>query len=135
MVDFMDSLVPILAIIMSLGIPIVIIVAITEIATNRKNREKEVKQLIIENNIDMERAKLLLEEKKDSAQSPYATLRCGCALVGIGIGCLINHFWLKMPNPEFWIVIASFMGLGFLVAFTIEYHLEKKKSHQQAEEE
>ena len=60
----MCELIPLIAIIMSLAIPMVVIIAATQTSINKKNREADIKRLIVENNIDIERAKLLIEEVK-----------------------------------------------------------------------
>ena len=60
----MGEIIPLIAIIMSLAIPMVVIIAATQTSINKKNREAEIKRLIVENNIDIERAKLLIEEVK-----------------------------------------------------------------------
>lgn len=57
-----------LAVFMSLVIPITAIIAGCIISVGNKKREKEIRQLIIENDLDIERAKLLIEkpQKKDN---------------------------------------------------------------------
>ena len=49
----MCEIIPLIAIIMSLAIPIVVIIAATQTSINKKNREAEIKRLIVENNIDI----------------------------------------------------------------------------------
>lgn len=57
-----------LAVFMSLVIPITAIITGCIISVGNKKREKEIRQLIIENDLDIERAKLLIEkpQKKDN---------------------------------------------------------------------
>ena len=50
-------LVPILGVIFSLSIPMVVIYFVAKMVINAKNREKEIRQLIIEHDMNDEQAK------------------------------------------------------------------------------
>ena len=63
----MEQLVPILGVIFSLSIPMVVMYFVAKMVINEKNRDKEIRQLIIEHDMDAERAKLLIKEKRDNS--------------------------------------------------------------------
>lgn len=121
-----ELLVPLAAIIMSLGIPMVVIIAATQASINKKNRDAEIRRLLIENNIDMERAQLLLKETKPKS-NVYNSLRGGAALLGMGIGALVNYLWIDAPLFYSIVFIVGFMGLFILFAFIIEYKMRQKE--------
>lgn len=121
-----ELLVPLAAIIMSLGIPMVVIIAATQASINKKNRDAEIRRLLIENNIDMERARLLLKETKPKS-NVYNSLRGGAALLGMGIGALVNYLWIDVPLFYSIVFIVGFMGLFILFAFIIEYKMRQKE--------
>ena len=52
----------VLAVFLSLSIPIVAIISGIVMGIKKKNRETELRKFIIENNVDAERVKLLVEE-------------------------------------------------------------------------
>ncbi|MGM9713756.1 MAG: DUF6249 domain-containing protein [Prevotella sp.] len=120
----MSELIPIIAIIMSLAIPMLVIIGATQSIINKKNREAEIKRLIIENNIDAERAKLLIEEIKPR-ENKYNGLRAGAMFLGVGLGTLANHFFIHGDMVTMVFVIAGFVGLSLLVAFVVEYKLRQ----------
>ena len=129
----MEQLVPILGVIFSLSIPMVVMYFVAKMVINEKNRDKEIRQLIIEHDMDAERAKLLIKEKRNNS-SRYPALRWGCFLMGAGLGALAA-FLLNMPTDSafFYLTIAFGCGLGLLVSFLIEMKVSRKE--QSAEEQ
>ena len=125
---------PLMAIILSLGIPIVAIIG-GFISSIRKNQnETELRRLIIENQTDLETAKALIAEP-DKKSSKFGTLRGACVLLGLGFGALVNYL-LNIPmngvNGIYaWIVIAFGVGLGLLVSFLVEMKLQKKMKNEE----
>ena len=122
-----------MAIILTLGIPIVAIIG-GFISSIRKNQnETELRRLIIENQTDLETAKALIAEP-DKKSSKFGTLRGACVLLGIGLGALVNYLLnVTMVGPEgiyFWTVIAFGVGLGLLVSFLVEMKLQKKMKNE-----
>lgn len=121
----MCEIIPLIAIIMSLAIPMVVIIAATQTSINKKNREAAIKRLIIENNIDAERAKLLIEETKPHDKK-YDSLRAGAIFLGVGLGTLANHFLIHGDMIVMVLTIAGFIGLSLLAAFVVEYKMRQR---------
>lgn len=121
----MCELIPLIAIIMSLAIPMVVIIAATQTSINKKNREADIKRLIVENNIDIERAKLLIEETKPHDKK-YDSLRAGALFLGVGLGTLANHFLIHGDMIVMVLTIAGFIGLSLLAAFVVEYKMRQR---------
>lgn len=125
---------PLMAIILSLGIPIVAIIG-GFISSIRKNQnETELRRLIIENQTDIETAKALIAEP-DKKANKFGTLRGACVLLGIGLGALVNYLLnVTMVGPKgiyFWILLAFGVGLGLLVSFLVEMKLQKKMKNEE----
>ena len=57
-----EELTGMVAIICSLGIPVIAIICVTIKSIKKRNAEKEIRKLIIENNTDIEVAKQLIDE-------------------------------------------------------------------------
>lgn len=131
MENLMESLTGLVAVVCSLGIPIIVIIMVF-IRKMKKDRQlKEVRQLIIENHTDAETAKLLIDEPQ-KAKKPgtidVGTLKTACMFLGVGLGAFIN--WLigiDAKNVYFWLIIAFGFGVGMLCAFIVELHLAKKQ--------
>ena len=117
------------AIILSLGIPIVAIIG-GFVSSIRKNKnETELRRLIIENQTDLETAKALIAEP-DKKSNKFGTLRGACVLLGLGLGAFVNYL-LNIPMTGVkgiyaWIIIAFGVGLGLLASFLVEMKLQKK---------
>ena len=120
----------VLAIVLSLTIPIVAIIFGSIIAIRKKQSETELRKLLIEHNTDLETAKALIEEKEKKSNK-YSSLRWACILIGLGIGAFAD-FLLGLNSVDgiyFWIIIAFGIGLGLLVSFFFEYKLQKKEEN------
>ena len=91
-----DNFVGIVAIIFSLGLPVIAVVMAFWSSMHKKSKDKEIRQLIIENHTDAETAKLLIDEPKKQPRKmgPFnlENLRAACILLGIGLGACID--WL-----------------------------------------
>jgi len=132
-----QSLTGLVAVVCSLGIPVVIIIFVYIRKMRRDRQQKEIRQLIIENHTDPETTKLLIGEPK-KAKEPrkfgpvsMGTLRWACVLLGIGLGAGLN--WLAGLNDEnfyFWLSISFGIGIGLLCSFLVEMHLYKKYGPQ-----
>ena len=126
------------AIILILGLPVIAVVMSFISTMNKKKRDKEIRQLIIENHTDPETAKLLIDEPKKQPRQmgPFnlENLRAACILLGLGLGALID--WISCIETKsiyFWLIIASGTGVGLLCSFFIEMHLFKKYGNKPAE--
>ena len=118
----------VLAIVLSLTIPIVAIIFGSIIAIRKKQSETELRRLLIEHNTDIETAKALIEEKEKKSNK-YSSLRWACILIGLGIGAFAD-FLLGLNSVDgiyFWIIIAFGIGLGLLVSFFVELKLQKNE--------
>ena len=122
----------VLAIVLSLTIPIVAIIFGSIIAIRKKQSETELRKLLIENNTDLETAKALIEEKEKKSNK-YSSLRWACILIGLGIGAFTD-FLLGLNSVDgiyFWIIIAFGIGLGLLVSFFVELKLQKNEVREE----
>ena len=119
-----------MAIILSLGIPIVAIVSGVVSSVKRKKLETELRRAIIENHTDLEVARALIEEQEKKS-SKFGSLRGACVLIGLGIGALVNYLLnVPMGGPKgvyFWVVLAFGVGLGLLASFIVEQKLKKQE--------
>jgi len=125
---------PLMAVILSLGIPIVVVIMVFLKKMKKDQQQKEIRQLIIENKTDPETAKLLIDEPK-KAKEPrkpgtidLGTLRTACILLGVGLGAAID--WLAHIDTKciyFWLIIAFGIGIGMLCSFLVEVEMAKKQ--------
>lgn len=138
---FFDNLTGLVAVVCSLGIPIIVIIMVYIRKMKRDRQLKEIRQLIIENKTDAETAKLLIDEPK-KAKEPRKlgavnldTLRTACILLGLGLGALVNWalepFGFGAKDINFWIILAFGIGVGLLCSFLVEMHLYKKYGKDQ----
>ena len=120
---------PLMAVILSLGIPIVVIIMVFLKKMKKNQQEKEIRQLIIENHTDAETAKLLIDEPKKAPKPgtiDVGNLRFACMLLGVGLGAGIN--WLagiSTGSKYFWLIVAFGVGIGMLCSFLVELRLAK----------
>ena len=131
MEGILGEMIPLVAVILSLGLPIVVVVMVLIAKMNKEKQQKELRQLIIENKTDPETAKLLIDEPK-KAKKPgtidVGNLRFACMLLGVGLGAGIN--WLAGVNTHniyFWLIVAFGVGIGMLCSFLVELRLAKKQ--------
>lgn len=123
----------ILAIFLSLSIPIVAILMVFISSMKKKKHDTELRLALIQAGTDADTTKILIEEqeKKDSKFGP---LRTGCFFVGAGLGAMCNALCGVSANDiYFWMTIAGGVGVGLLIAFVIEYKLSKKEQKEQEE--
>ena len=122
----------ILAVTLSLLIPIVAILMVFITDIKKKRRDTEIRLALIQSGTDAETAKILVEQQPKK-NDKYSGLRWGCILVGVGLGALCDALLDISPkhNIYFWLIIAAGMGIGLLVSFVIEYKLAKKELKDQ----
>ena len=117
-----------LAVFMSLVIPITAIIAGCIISVGNKKREKEIRQLIIENDLAIERAKLLIEKPQKKDNNIYGFLRGGMMFIGLGLGLLADYLLgIETRNMYFWLILSVGIGIGMLASFFAEMKLSEKK--------
>ena len=131
MEEILGEMIPLVAVILSLGIPIVVVIMFFLKMMKKDQQQKELRQLIIENKTDPETAKLLIDEPK-KAKKPgtidLGTLRTACILLGVGLGAAID--WLADISTKsiyFWLIVAFGIGIGMLCSFLVELRLAKKQ--------
>lgn len=131
MEGILGEMIPLVAVILSLGLPIVVVVMVLIAKMNKEKQQKELRQLIIENKTDPETAKLLIDEPK-KAKKPgtidLGNLRFACMLLGVGLGAGIN--WLAGINTHniyFWLIVAFGIGIGMLCSFLVELRIVRKQ--------
>ena len=129
--DF-ENFIGLVAVILSLGIPIVVVIMVFLKKMKKDQQQKEIRQLIIENKTDPETAKLLIDEPKKTPKPgtiDVGNLRFACMLLGVGLGAAID--WLAHIDPDeniyFWLIIAFGVGIGMLCSFLVELRLAKKQ--------
>lgn len=122
----------VLAIVLSLAIPIVAIICGVVMSIRKKQSETELRKLLIEHNTDLETAKALIEEKEKKSNK-YSSLRWACILIGLGIGAFADFLLGIVPHDGvyFWIIIAFGIGLGLLVSFFVELKLQKNETKEE----
>lgn len=122
---------PLMAVILSLGIPIVVVIMVFLKKMKKDQQQKEIRQLIIENKTDPETAKLLIDEPKKAPKPgtiDVGNLRFACMLLGVGLGAGID--WLADVSTKsiyFWLIIAFGVGIGMLCSFLVELRLARKQ--------
>ena len=126
------------AVILIFSLPIIAVLMAFISSMNKKERDKEIRQLIIENHTDAETAKLLIDEPKKQPRQmgPFnlENLRAACILLGLGFGALIDWIaCIETKSIYFWLIIAFGIGIGLLCSFLIEMHLFKKYGNNPAE--
>lgn len=119
------------AIILMLSLPIIAVVMSFWSSMHKKTKDKELRQLIIENHTDPETAKLLIDEPKKQPRKMgpvnLDTLRAACVLLGIGLGACIDLLaGVETKSIYFWLIIACGIGIGLLCSFLVEMRLYKK---------
>jgi len=126
-----DNLEGLLAITLSLAVPIVAVVMVFISEIKKKRRDTEVRLALIQAGTDAETAKILIEEQPKK-NNKYSSLRWGCVLIGLGLGTLCDFLLNISPkhNIYFWLIIAAGMGVGLLTSFVIEYKLTQKERQE-----
>lgn len=133
-IEQIGVLIPLAAVVLSLGIPIVAIICGSIISIRKKNRETELRKAIIENHVDAESIKLLVEEQKQTSDK-FTMLRWGCILLGAGLGAAISCMaGFDTKSMYFWLPTLAGMGCGMLVSFFIENKLSKNENQEETDE-
>ena len=131
MEGILGEMIPLVAVILSLGLPIIVVVMVFLKKMKKDQQQKELRQLIIENKTDPETAKLLIDEPKKTPKPgtiDVGNLRFACMLLGVGLGAGFN--WLAGINAHniyFWLIVAFGIGIGMLCSFLVELRLAKKQ--------
>lgn len=134
----------VVALTLSLSIPIIVIISQAFVNYKRKQADLELRRLIIENGTDKETAEMLLKEsekKKDGANKVFTNLRLGALFLFAGLGMLIYYLLYlnglvpaDSQSEAFFLFMVLGAGLGLLLAFALEWHLRKKKPAEEPEQ-
>ena len=132
--EALGVLIPLVAVVLSLAIPIVAIICGSIISIRKKNRETELRKAIIDNHVDAESIKLLVEEQKPTSNK-FIMLRWGCILLGAGLGASISGLsGYDTESFYFWLPVLAGMGCGMLIAFFIENKMSKNEEQEETDE-
>ena len=142
--EIFDSLSGLVSVVLIFGLPVVAVVMSFISKMQKSKQQRELRQMIIENKVDAETAKLLLDEPKKKEPRKVGvinldTLRTACIMLGIGLGALLNWILDKYMGDQrtlyFWLIIAFGIGVGLLAAFIAEVVLAKKYGKLQPKDE
>ena len=118
MEDLMNSLVPVVAVLSTIALPIAtgLILGLKKLSSAHKERMGMIQQGIIPPN----------EPKRKSTPNRYRSLRNGVILIALGIGIIVgflgtNYLIIGENNPDLFIIasIVLFLGIGYTVFFLI----------------
>ncbi len=118
MEDLMNSLVPVVAVLSTIALPIAtgLILGLKKLSSAHKERMGMIQQGIIPPN----------EPKRKSTPNRYRSLRNGVILIALGIGIIVgflgtNYLIIGENNPDLFIIasIVLFLGIGYTVFFWI----------------
>lgn len=115
-------LIPIVAIICAVGLPVVAIIVLIVRLTSSTNKER----------MEMIKRGMIPPEKTEQTPSRLRTLRAGMGAIGGGIGGILSVFVLEFmlitsnPGYQFLIVMGTIF-LCFGIAFTAYYFISKDK--------
>lgn len=122
---YTSNAIPVVAIIMSMLIPIVGIIFGCMMAIRQKQSDTELRRLLIENKTDIETAKAIMAEQEKKSDK-YTSLRAACVLIGVGLGALADYLF-NIQGIFFWLVIAFGVGIGLLASFIAEQKLQERE--------
>jgi hypothetical protein len=107
------------------SIPIIAIICETRIRLRKREQYLELRKMLIENHVDNESIRLLINERGRS--NKFVMLRWGGILLGAGIGAIISGIaGMNSGEIYFWIPVVIGVGCGMLAAFVAEYRLSQK---------
>lgn len=114
----MGELIPIIAILCTIGLPITagLVIGLNAVRNNHKERMGLINQGIIPPN----------KSKQKSTPNRFVSLRNGIVLIALGIGIIVgflcSEYLVIGQGNEFWVTGASvvfFLGTGYLVYFLL----------------
>ncbi len=119
--------------IMGILVAIIAIIGGYIIDYHKKKNEKEIRQSIIDNHVDMEIAKILVKPMKK--EDKYNILLWGCVLLGLGLGYAVALLLgiNEKKDLGLWIILAVGIGFGLFVSFFLKNKMEAKEQARQKE--
>lgn len=117
----MELLIPILAIVCTVGLPVTAIIVLIVRLTSSTNKER----------MEMIKRGMMPPEKVNHAPSRLRTLRAGMGAVGGGVGAILSVIILNsivIENEAYQLLIAlGTIFVCFGIAFTIYYIISQKE--------
>ena len=130
----MEDLIPIIAILCTIGLPITagLVIGLTSVKNDHKERMGLISQGIIPPN----------KSKSKSTPNRFVSLRNGIVLVALGIGIMVGFLcseYLEIgQGNEFWMTgasVAFFLGVGYLVYFSVTKRMPLAQQKEETEQE
>ncbi len=135
------DLVGLVAVMLSLGIPIAYIICLTITKMKKSKADADLRKTIVENNVDAETAKMIISEQKPEGKQPkrFNNLVVGLTFLGIALGTLIPLLCgLQLNDVIGGFMLCGFIALGIgvalLAAFLIIWKLRAKAEAQEISE-
>ncbi len=134
MEEIMEEFIPIIAIICTIGLPIIAgwILGLQWVKSRHAERMGLINQGIIPPG----------SPKKKSDPNRFVSLRNGIVLIALGIGIIVgflcSEYLVIGEGNEFWVTSASvafFLGVGYLVYYLIVQRMPVNRSKEEKEEE
>ncbi len=130
----MEDLIPIIAILCTIGLPITagLVIGLNAVRNDHKERMGLISQGIIPPN----------RSKQKSNPNRFVSLRNGIVLVALGIGIIVgflcSEYLVIGQGNEFWVTGASvvfFLGIGYLVYFLVTQRMPLTAQKEETEQE
>lgn len=134
MYKLMEDLIPIIAILCTIGLPITagLVIGLTSVKNDHKERIGLINQGIIPPN----------KTKVKSNPNRLVSLRNGIVLIALGVGIIVgflcSEYLVIGQGNEFWVTGASvvfFLGVGYLVYFLVTQKMPPPQQREETEEE
>jgi hypothetical protein len=131
--EIMEEFIPIIAIICTIGLPIIAgwILGLQWVKSRHAERMGLINQGIIPPD----------SPKKKSDPNRFVSLRNGIVLIALGIGIIVgflcSEYLVIGQGNEFWVTSASvvfFLGVGYLVYFLIVQRMPVNRLKEEAEQ-
>ena len=130
----MEELIPIIAILCTIGLPITagLVIGLNAVRNDHKERMGLISQGIIPPN----------RSKQKSNPNRFVSLRNGIVLIALGIGIIVgflcSEYLVIGQDNEFWVTGASvvfFLGIGYLVYFLVTQRMTLTPQREETEQE
>src|SRR5690554_6800662 len=128
----MEELIPLVAIIVVIGLPIAtgLVIGLTSVKNDHRERMGLIEQGIIPPN----------RTKQKSTPNRLVSLRNGIVLIALGIGIIVgflcSEYLVIGQNNSFWVTGASvvfFLGLGYLANFLVVQKMPRLQEREETE--
>ncbi len=124
--DCIIDLKQVIGIIMVFSVPLSLIIGLVYYLVDMKRNAFRLRSEIISGGVDCDTARLLLEETGRRHSLSFATLRLGLLLFFTGIAAVLARV-ADFTILTLWLTAAIGGGVGWLIAFGIEWKMVEKK--------